>query len=456
MPGARKSAVVCTGIPSCSRVSWDAGALLRRSLVDFLLLGSPYQGMSLIRSSRNFRLLFSATAISNLGDGVSALAFPWLATLITRDPALIALVAFASKLPWMLFSIPAGILADRHDRRRLMVQADALRLLLTAGVVAVILSLPGLPATGAETVYILLLSTFAFALGAAEVVRDNAAQTFLPAIVDKKDLETANGQLWSVEHVAGSFVGPPLAGFLIAWSVPAPFVLDAVTFGLAAWLVWCIRVPPRPKPPAAKVWPQIRESWTWLRSNVVLLRLALMLGLINAFNMMLITLLVLVSQERLGLDATGHGILLTAGAFGGVLGGLIGPHVIARLGGQVSLWLALALMAVPFAVLGWTSNPWIAGAALFLEMVVALLWNIVTVSYRQRMIPDDMLGRVNALYRFFGWGMMPFGALIGGWIVAALEPQIGRDLALRIPFFIGAFGSVVLFVYGLRRLRIDA
>ena len=91
-------------------------------------------------SLRNFRLLFSASAVSNLGDGVSALAVPWLATLITRDPMLIAAVAFATRLPWLLFSIPAGVWTDRVDRRRLMVQADLFRMLLTFGIVAMILS----------------------------------------------------------------------------------------------------------------------------------------------------------------------------------------------------------------------------------------------------------------------------------------------------------------------------
>lgn len=410
--------------------------------------------MQLLIGNRSFRLLFSASAVSNLGDGISALAFPWLATLITRDPALIALVAFATRLPWLLFAIPAGVLTDRADRRRLMVQADILRLILTAGVIGLIMAIPALPVADHPGRAIAVLSGLAFLLGAAEVVRDNAAQTVLPSIVPKSDLERANGQLWSVEQVMGAFVGPPLAGVLIAVAVPAPFVVDALSFGLAAWLIWMIALPPRIAPPRRALLVEIREGWAWMRAHVTILRLAIMLGLINAMFTMSLTVLVLLSQEVLGLGAVGHGVLLTAGAAGGVLGGLLGPMVVARIGGQRAVLLALAAFPLPFAILAVTANAYVAGLALFAETMAGMLWNIVTVSYRQRRIPDDLLGRVNSLYRFFGWGMMPVGALAGGVLVSLFEPGLGRDLALRVPFALGAAGSVAMLVYGALRLRL--
>lgn len=410
--------------------------------------------MTSLLKSRPYRLLFSATAVSNLGDGVSALAFPWLATLITRDPALIALVAFATRLPWLLLSIPAGIIIDRHDRRLLMVRADLFRLLITAGVIALIYSVPSFPPSGDALTYILALSGLAFLLGSAEVIRDNAAQTVLPSIVPKADLEAANGQMWSVEQIMGSFVGPPLAGVLIAIAVPAPFILDAVSFGVAAWLIWCIAIPTRPAPARRSMWIEVSEGWIWMRSNTVLFRLAVMLGLINALSTMAVTVLILFSQEIMGLSAIGHGALLTAGAAGGVAGGLVGPLIVARIGGQRSVILALFLMPLPFAAISVTSSPLIVAFALFVEMVAALIWNIVTVSYRQRLIPDDLLGRVNSLYRFFGWGMMPIGALAGGWIVTMVQPELCRELALRMPYIIATFGSALMLVYGLRKLRL--
>ena len=252
----------------------------------------------------------------------------------------------------------------------------------------------------------------------------------------------------------GSFVGPPVAGVLIALAVPVPFAVDAVTFALAAWFVWMIALPARPVRARRKIWPEVVEGWAWMRATPTILRLAVMLGLINGFSIMMLTVLVLFSQDVLGLNAVGHGVLLTAGAAGGVVGGIFGPHAVKFLGIRRAIWVAMLLFPVPFVMITLTSNAYVVAIALFVEMIGALLWNIVTVSYRQRLIPDDLLGRVNSIYRFFGWGMMPFGALAAGLIVAAVEPNVGREAALRLPFIIGAIGMAVMFVYGRAKLRL--
>ena len=198
--------------------------------------------------NRNFRLVFGATAISNLGDGIAMVAYPWLATLISRDPLDIAFVAFASRLPWFLMSLPAGVITDRVSHQRLMVGADIFRFLLTLAVVALVMLGPELPAVEPARGYILLLALAAFLLGAAEVLRDNTAQTIFPRLVDARDLAKANGTMWSAEQIIGEFVGPPLAGFLIALALPLPFALDALSFAIAAVLVSRLR--PRPAPAA--------------------------------------------------------------------------------------------------------------------------------------------------------------------------------------------------------------
>lgn len=405
-------------------------------------------GMNLIVTHRGYRALFCATGFSNLGDGIVALAFPWLATLITRDPMAIALVAMATRLPWTLFAIPAGLLTDRADRRRLILQADLFRVLLCLATVAFVVQLP----EGAGA--IAALCTLAFLLGCAEVVRDNAAQTLLPSLVPPEQLERANGALWSVEQVMGAFVGPPLAGALIAYAVPAPFAMQALCLALALWCVWLIRMPPRIAPPPQGLRAAFVEAARWMRDHPMLIRVAVMLGAINALSMMTLTVLVLFSQEILGLNAAQHGVLLTAGAAGGVAGGLLGPRLIARIGGRVAMILSLVLIGLAMGVLGLSGSAWLAGLALFAETVAALLWNIVTVSWRQRLIPDALLGRVNSLYRFFGWGSLPLGALMGGAIVAWFEPGLGREMALRLPFLLGAAGSLLLALYALRKLRL--
>jgi len=411
--------------------------------------------MTLFFTNKNYRLLFSASAVSNLGDGVSALALPWLASLITRDPMLIATVAFATRLPWFLCSIPAGVITDRYDRKHLMVGADILRMILTAGLVVCALTIPQPAPAGAAFTAILMVSGLAFLLGLAEVVRDNAAQTVLPSVVAKSDLERANGQLWSIEQIMGAFIGPPLAGFLIAWAVPAPFVLDTLSFALAAGMVFFIAIPSRPAVIRRSVWREAVEGMVWIRSHRVILQLALMLGVMNALGMLVVTILVLYSQEVLGLSVTQHGLLLIAGAAGGVVGGVICPKIAALIGRRSALHCALLGLAVSNALLALVPSVLIVALALFLEMFAALLWNVVTVSYRQRFIPDALLGRVNSIYRFFGWGLLPFGALASGAIVVMAEPDLGRALALRMPLVIAAVGSFAILLYGLVWLQID-
>lgn len=410
---------------------------------------------ALIRENRNFRLLMSGAGLANLSDGIGALAFPWMATLITSDPRAIAIVAFATRLPWFLWSLPVGVWTDRADRQSMMVRADLARMALALAVVALIVAGPA-QATGDEVVWMIGgLAALAFMMGTAEVFRDNAAQTALPSVVTKDRLEEANGQIWSMEQVMGQFVGPPLAGVLIALTVPAPFLFEAMGFALAAFAVWAIAFPARNVIAAREgFWREMRAGWDWIRAHRVILQLALMLGGLNAAHMAGFTVLVLYSQEVLGLGAIGHGMLLTAGAAGGVAGGLLCPWVANRVGSTRSLWVALAFMPLPFVGLYFTSSVWIAAGLLFLETFVAVLWNVVTVSFRQRVIPDALLGRVNSIYRFFGWGMMPIGALAGGWIMAAAEPSMGREDALRLVFLLCAGVFVALFVYGVARLRL--
>jgi MFS family permease len=409
---------------------------------------------ALLRRNRSFRLIFSASAVSNLGDGVSALALPWLASLFSRDPMLIAMVAVAQRLPWFLFALPAGVWTDRADRRLLMVRADLVRLVLALGIVALILAAPPLPLPeGQGGPMIAVLSLLAFLIGTAEVLRDNSAQTVLPQLVAKDDLETANGQLQSAEQVMGQFAGPPLAGLLIGLGVALPFGFDAATFAVAAGLVWLIPLPPRTASAGAPFLAALKEGFVWMRAHPAILRLALMLSAFNLIYTASLTMLVLYGQEVLGLSAFGYGLLLTLGAAGGVAGGLLSPVIAARLGARQSLLAAVAVFTLCQLGLGLTASVPLAAGLLFFDAFGGILWNVVTVSYRQRVIPDDILGRVNAIYRFFGWGMMPAGALAGGALVAGFEPVLGREAALAVPFLFAAGGGLGLFAYAALRLR---
>jgi MFS family permease len=362
----------------------------------------------------------------------------------------------AEYLPWLLFALPAGVWTDRADRRLLIIRADSVRLALALCLVAMTLSIPAASAAGGDrTGLVAMLAAIAFLLGTAAVVRGNAAQTLLPSIVGRDDLERANGQMWSAEQVVGRFVGPPLAGALIAAGIVVPFGFNAVTLALTIGLVWLITLPPRVLSTHKRFWPALREGIGWMRQNAAILRLALMLGAINAVSVGGLTMLVLYAQEVLDLKATGYGFLLTCAAAGGVLGGLVAPEIARRIGIRASLVVALATFVLLHLLLGLFSSVVLAGLALFLEAAGGMLWNVVTVSYRQRLIPDDLLGRVNSIYRFFGWGAMPLGSLGAGALVSVLEPSIGRGAALHSPYLLGALVCGGLLAYGTLRLRFD-
>ncbi|MGI9608350.1 MAG: MFS transporter [Acidimicrobiales bacterium] len=416
----------------------------------------------------NYFRLFGASTISNLGDGIGTIAYPWLASATTRSALLISLVVVVQRLPWLLFSLPAGVITDRVDRRKLMIGSNAVRAAI-AGVVALVVlaqqadlpspdELDAVVLDGTNWTLYLVLLVATLALGTAEVLYDNTAQTFMPSIVHTSNLEKANGRLWSAEQVTNTFAGPVLGALLIAAAFALPFGVDAATFAISALLIARITVRTEPKLAATRSpWQQeLREGVRWLWHHSFLRPLAIILGLINMLGMLTISTLVLYGQEVLGTNPTEFAIMSTGGAIGGVVAGWTASSVSERIGAGPSLALTIVGGGIVMILTGLTSS-WIVVWVLFaFFMFVAVLWNVITVALRQTIIPDDLLGRVNSVYRFFAWGMMPIGALLGGVIIAVVEPLADRELALRAPWIIGGIAHVLVYLYAGPRLTSSA
>jgi hypothetical protein len=423
------------------------------------------------RLGASYHRLFAASAISNLGDGISLIAYPWLASAITRNPLLISLVAVVQRLPWLVFSLPAGVLTDRHDRRRLMVGANVARAFATILVAVVVLArTDSLPAPGAVNDAATLITTdvglylmvllATLLIGFAEVIYDNSAQTLMPSIVPTPLLEKANGRLWSIEQVANTFAGPPLAALLIGVAFALPFFVTAVSVAVAAVLIASIRpaggrIVPDTRGPLAQRRPwrtELAEGVRWLWSHDLIRTLAIVLGLLNLLGTMSTATFILFGQEVLGTSPTQFAILGTGGAVGGIIGGWTASGVAARLGAGPSLGLTLVGGGLTNLVIGATSSWPLAWLMFSMLMFTAVLWNVITVSFRQSVIPDHLLGRVNSVYRFFGWGMMPVGAALGGSIVVITDAVASRELALRMPWFVAGSLSILLLAYAGPRL----
>lgn len=422
----------------------------------------------------NYWRLWVASVISNFGDGVGVVAYPWLASAVTRNPVHIALVAVATRLPWLIFTLPAGVITDRVDRRLLVAWMDVLRFVFTLGVAFVVLASqgqfasPDAIATGTAPIpdnssfLLVVIYISALLLGTAEVLRDNSAQTLMPAVVDPENLEKANGRLWGAEMVMNSFAGPPIAGFLLAIAFSLPFFVDAATFAVSAVLIFTItgqfRAARGPDEATTErrrgaFWAEMKVGVRWLWGHHLFRPMAIALGVMNGLLAMTMAVFVLFAQEILGLGATGFGVLMTAGAAGGVAGSFLASGISKRIGQGTSLFASILVGAATILVTGLTSSAWVAWSMFAIGSLFAVLWNVITVSLRQALIPDQMLGRVNSVYRFLGWGMMPIGSLLGGVIVAVVDPALGREWALRVPFLVAFVAYAALYFYARPRLN---
>jgi MFS family permease len=418
--------------------------------------------------------LWIATAVSNLGDGVSMVAYPWLASAVTRSPLLIAAAGFASRLPWLIFTLHAGVLTDRFDRRKLIVGMDFMRGLLTVFVGVIVWinkgSLPSLndltKITDLETnwpLYLTLVFT-AFLFGLAEVLRDNSAQTLMPSVVDKENLEKANSRMWSAEALTNSFIGPPLGSLLIGVAIFLPFFFDAISFFIAVALVASLSGSFRPiesDEPREKInfKAEIKEGFGWLWAHPLLRPMAIILGCLNGLGTMVGAVFILYAQEVLNTTVFIFAILGTGAAVGGILGGIFAPKLSATLGSGPALTLALASGPVGSLIVGMTTSWQVVWIVTAFQTLFALLWNTITVSLRQSIIPTHLLGRVNSVYRFFAWGSIPIGMLLGGGLVTVLAHYFSRESALRAPFFASAVLGFVLLALAAPRLttaKIDA
>ena len=413
--------------------------------------------MNLFSLSRPLSKFILASGLTNLADGIALVVWAWLASLLSRDPIFVALMPIALRLPWFLFALPAGILTDRVDRRRLILAMDMVRAVVFGAAAFIVWASTPLPppvenGTAMPVLFGALL-VLALVVGTAEVFRDNAAQTMLPAIVPHQQLERANGRLWSVELVGNALLGPALGALLITALIWLPFALNSAAFALAAVLMIGVRGRFSPERVVTRSWGvELQQGLSYLRNERLLRLLAILTGVWNLLHQMVVIALVLHVQENLGLEAWGYGLVLAGGAVGGIVGGLVGDRVVAWMGrGAAAQWMTLA-SALAFIAISLSPNGIVLALVLAAFEFTGLIWNTVSVSYRQRTIPDELLGRVNSIYRLLAWGMMPAGLLLSGVVVSMAQASMIRDLALTMPFIVAAVGASLLTVFAWRPL----
>jgi MFS family permease len=391
---------------------------------------------------RNFHKALVASGFANLADGVFQVALPLLAVQLTRSPVLIAGVAVAARLPWLLAPV-AGALADRLDRRETMIRANLVRTVLLGGLAL---------AVAADVATLVMLYAVALLLGIAETLFDTSAQSLLPAIVKRDDLTRANSRLFAVELVANTFVGPPLGGLLAAAGLAIALGTPAVAYlagaGCLALIAGGFRAAGARPAGSTRLRDDVVEGLGYVWRHPVLRPLAIMLGIQNMALAATFAVFVLfaVDPGPMGLSEAGFGILFAGLGVGSLIGTWVAVPAERRLGRARTLAVSVVLGAATQAVPALTARPVPVAASLVVSGLSMVLWNVVTVSLRQRITPDRLLGRMNASYRLVGWGTMPIGALIGGFLA--------ETLGLRATFAVAA-AAILATLAGFRFITDD-
>jgi MFS family permease len=393
------------------------------------VLDQPREGEEPRRLGLPFWRLWSASALSNLADGLVKIALPLVAVTVTDSPALVAGVALAVTLPWLLFALPAGALADRVDRRIAMLTANTVRAAAVAvPAVAVVL---GLGSSGAA---IWMLYLVALLLGTAETVYDTCAQSILPQVVPRDRLPRANGRLIAAELTANEFVGPPLGGLLVAAGIALAFATPAALWAAAVGALLLLRGGfSVPRGELTSLRADVAEGLRYLWRHRLLRTLAAMTGLFNFATNATFAVFVLYAvgpHSAMHLTEAAYGLLFATIAAGSLVGAILADPIIRRLGRSRSLALGIFGGVATVGVAAVTTSPLVIAAAFLVGGVTIALWNVVAVSLRQRITPDRILGRINSSYRLVAWGTRPLGAAAGG--------LLGQLLGLRAVFAVAA------------------
>jgi MFS family permease len=360
-----------------------------------------------------FWRMFAATASSDLADGIGRTALPLAAASYTRNPVIVSGLLTFAFLPWLLFALASGALVDRTDRRFAMAVANAVRALAVGALSLLVVLHVGSVA---------LLYAVAFVLGAAETVYDSAVRALLPQLVGRSQLDRANSLVTVEESLGQTFLGAPLGSALFAVAAALPFLLNGLGFLIAVALILTVRGRYRPhREQHSSIRTDMAEGVRWLRRH----RLLRGLTLISAGTAFASTtgtaVLVLYVLEVLHLPSADFGLVLVAGGVGGMLGALATPPLARRFGRGVVLAGGSVVAGAATIALALTENGFVA--AVFFGVVSAgvMVWNVLSMSLRQALIPEELFGRVQGAYRTLVWGVIPLGALTGG----VLADQIG-------------------------------
>jgi MFS family permease len=368
------------------------------------LLSSPAHARR--RLGRPFVRLWYGFTLASSGDGLAYGAVPLLAVAVNPHPIAVSAVAAADSLPWLLVALPAGAFADRFERGPLMALSNVLR-------AAVILLAASIVLSGHMTLWFLLVAVLVNA--SARAIYYSSYQAIIPAIVESKELEHANGVLSATEAGAEHLVGPVVGTSLYAVSSAVPFFADAVALVLSCFPFVRFRSKADPTVGSStSVW----EGARLLFADPCLRWLLLMVASLAGLQGMETGVLVLLATTEWGVRTGAYGLFLAAGAAGGLVGSVTADRLVKRFGNAQTLIGAAVVSGVGYLMMAAAKNWVLAGPAYVLVGLAVGAGSVVAISLRQRLTPDDLMGRVGGAWRGIVWGAAPVGALAAGTIAA--------------------------------------
>lgn len=380
------------------------------------------------RLGRSFRWLLSATIVNNVGDGIVLAAGPLLVASETRDPLLVSMALLSEYLPMLLFGVLGGALADRFDRRRMVVVANLGRAVVLAVLVATIVS---------DNVNIAVVLAALFLLGTAETFADSASSTLLPSLVAREDLGIANARMQGAFLLTNQLLTPPIGAFLFAAGMALPFATNAACFALGALLVSRVVIGTRNElRERSSLRAEMVEGIRWLVAHPPMRTLAVTIFAFNVTFGAAWSVLVLYAGDRLGMDEVGFGLLTTAIAVGGVVGIVSYGWLERRFSLADIMRVGLVIETGTHLVLAVTTSPTVALITLVVFGAHAFVWGTTSTVVRQRAVPDALLGRVGGVYRVAIVGGLVVGTPIGG--------LLARTFGITAPFWFGFVGSALL------------
>lgn len=393
----------------------------------------------------DFRWLVASSWTTNLGDGVALAAGPLLVASQTRSPQLIALATALQWIPFVLFGLYAGVLADRIDRRRIIIAANLARALVLTVLAAVIVL---------DAVNVAVVLAVLFLAGVAEAFVDNTSNTLLPMVVERDDIGLGNARLIFGQITINRLAGPPIGAALFAAGSALPFMVEVVFFAVGAMLMLRIktslaptddaRTDPHDRRPTARR--DVAEGARWLWNHPPVRTLTVMVVSFNVTFGAAWSILVLYALERLDLNEIGFGLMTAVGA----VGGLLGAGVYGRLERLLTLGqiMRIGLVIETFTHLGLalSTSAWTAFPIFFLFGAHEAIWGTVASTVRQRAVPTNFQGRVSSVYLTGVYSGLVVGAALGG-VVARIWGVTG-------PFWFAFLGSACILVWIWRRLEL--